>query len=425
MKLKQVIVKRMYLYPTILAVFMLMTSGINAFAQDKSDKIKITGTVYDETKQPLAGASVREERTSNGTITDQDGNFTIYVKKGSTIRISFLGLESKVMTANIAGKFDIMLKDNTKELGQVVVTGYGKTTKDRVTGSVGIVTAKDLKGSPTANIDQLLQGKLAGVSVQAVSGRPGESSTIRIRGTRSLTKESADPLWVIDGVPLQRNIPKINNSRLSTGDFNDIFTSGIAGIDPNEIESVSVLKDASAAVYGVRAANGVVLVTTRRGTKGKPEITLNASYGIQNITKFPKSVDAYGYMELYNEAMANRGETVPTYDPSLVTSGSPYANVNWFDQVVRSTVPQWQINMNISGGNDRVQYFNSIGYYSEEGLWKANSLNYERYNLRSNITAKITDQLTAEFLFQSSGIHVFGINLNRIDNIKSGFDQSG
>ena len=123
MKLKQAILKRMYLYPTILAVFMLMISGINAFAQDKSDKIKITGTVYDETKQPLAGASVREERTSNGTITDQDGNFTIYVKKGSTIRISFLGLESKVMTANIAGKFDIMLKDNTKELGQVVVTG--------------------------------------------------------------------------------------------------------------------------------------------------------------------------------------------------------------------------------------------------------------------------------------------------------------
>ena len=150
MKLKQAILKSVYLYPTILAVFMLMISGINAFAQDKSDKIKITGTVYDETKQPLAGASVREERTSNGTITDQDGNFTIYVKKGSTIRISFLGLESKVMTANIAGKFDIMLKDNTKELGQVVVTGYGKTTKDRVTGSVGIVTAKDLKGSPTS-----------------------------------------------------------------------------------------------------------------------------------------------------------------------------------------------------------------------------------------------------------------------------------
>lgn len=178
MKLKQAILKSVYLYPTILAVFMLMISGINAFAQDKSDKIKITGTVYDETKQPLGGGFCNEKKEQ---VTEQlptkTGILPIYVKKGSTIRISFLGLESKVMTANIAGKFDIMLKDNTKELGQVVVTGYGKTTKDRVTGSVGIVTAKDLKGSPTANIDQLLQGKLAGVSVQAVSGRPGESST--------------------------------------------------------------------------------------------------------------------------------------------------------------------------------------------------------------------------------------------------------
>lgn len=209
----------------------------------------------------------------------------------------------------------------------------------------------------------------AGLEYQTKFQRTGSyDNSFNIRGLGS-------PLVIIDGIPRD--------------DFDRL--------DPNEIESVSVLKDASAAVYGVRAANGVVLVTTRRGTKGKPEITLNASYGIQNITKFPKSVDAYGYMELYNEAMANRGETVPTYDPSLVTSGSPYANVNWFDQVVRSTVPQWQINMNISGGNDRVQYFNSIGYYSEEGLWKANSLNYERYNLRSNITAKITDQLTAEF----------------------------
>ena len=437
MKLKQAILKSVYLYPTILAVFMLMISGINAFAQDKSDKIKITGTVYDETKQPLAGASVREERTSNGTITDQDGNFTIYVKKGSTIRISFLGLESKVMTANIAGKFDIMLKDNTKELGQVVVTGYGKTTKDRVTGSVGIVTAKDLKGSPTANIDQLLQGKLAGVSVQAVSGRPGESSTIRIRGTRSLTKESADPLWVIDGVPLQRNIPKINNSRLSTGDFNDIFTSGIAGIDPNEIESISVLKDASAAaIYGSQAAAGVIVVTTKRGKAGKMQI--NYSANMTFVTKPPRSANLMNSQEklaweqeLWDEFSATGYQQYADGDATayypvigivgMIRSGKGdfkdwtkseqdayitrlgQHTTNWFDEIFRTSISNSH-HLSFSGGSDKSTYYVSAGYNRNNGLVKKS--NYDRYNVSAKIDMKpnkrVTLGVTTDMAYQIS-----------------------
>lgn len=331
---------------------------------------EINGVVKDGAGEPLIGVSVIVKGSKVGTATDVDGHFSLKADKDkATLIFSFVGFEKKEIPVKGKNNLIVVLKEDTKLLDEVVVVGYGTQKKQEITGSVASINRDEIKAVTTSNLTNALQGKVPGLNIKQNSSEPGSyDNSFNIRGLGS-------PLVIIDGIPRD--------------DFDRL--------DPNEIESVSVLKDASAAVYGVRAANGVVLVTTRRGTKGKPEITLNASYGIQNITKFPKSVDAYGYMELYNEAMANRGETVPTYDPSLVTSGSPYANVNWFDQVVRSTVPQWQINMNISGGNDRVQYFNSIGYYSEEGLWKANSLNYERYNLRSNITAKITDQLTAEF----------------------------
>ena len=149
-----------------------------------------------------------------------------------------------------------------------------------------------------------------------------------MRGGGSIT-QSNEPLFIVDGFQV----------------------SGIDDIPPTDIESIDVLKDASStAIYGAKGANGVILVTTRKGTKGKTEINLNASYGIQGITKYPKSVDAYGYMELYNEAMANRGETTPTYSPDLVTSGSPYANVNWYDEIIRKNVPQYQVNLTASGG---------------------------------------------------------------------------
>lgn len=424
-------------YSVIFTIFLSIISGTNAFAQDKSEKIKITGTVFDETKQPLTGASVREEKTSNGTITDINGHFTIYVKKGSTIRISFLGLESHILTANIAGNFDIVLKDNSNELKQVVVTGYGKTTKDRVTGSVGIVTAEDLKGSPTANIDQLLQGKLAGVSVQATSGRPGASSTIRIRGTKSLTSESADPLWVIDGVPLQRDIPKIDNSQLSTGDFNNIFANGIAGIDPNEIESISVLKDASAAaIYGSQAAAGVIVVTTKRGKAGKMQI--NYSANMTFVTKPPRSANLMNSQEklaweqeLWDEFSAAGyqqyigGDETAHYPVigivGMIRSGKgdfqgwskseqdAYIaqlgkhTTNWFDEIFRTSISNSH-HLSFSGGSEKNTYYVSAGYNRNNGLLKKS--NYDRYNVSAKVDMKpnkrVTLGITTDMSYQIS-----------------------
>ena len=331
---------------------------------------KVKGVVKDTSGEPLIGVNVLLKGSTAGAITDIDGTFDLTVNGDKSVLVfSFVGFEKKEVPVKGRSFLTVTLTEDNTQLEEVVVVGYGTQKRQEITGSVASVSRKEIMTVNTANMTSALQGKIPGLNIKQNTGEPGTyDNSFNIRGLGA-------PMVIVDG------IPRDNFDR----------------IDPNEIESVSVLKDATAAVYGVRAANGVILVTTRKGAKGKTEINMNASYGIQGITKYPKSVDAYGYMELYNEAMANRGETTPTYSSDLVTSGSPYANVNWYDEIVRKSVPQYQVNLTASGGTDRIQFFNSIGYYSEEGLWKSKSLNYERFNLRSNITAQITDQLTAEF----------------------------
>lgn len=348
-----------------LMLLLLLQFGIvNAQSQ------KVKGIVKDTSGEPLIGVNVLLKGSTVGAITDLDGAFDLNVNGDKGVLVfSFVGFETKEVPVKGRNFLTVILTEDNTQLEEVVVVGYGTQKRQEITGSVASVNRKEIMTVSTANITSALQGKIPGLNIKQNTGEPGTyDNSFNIRGLGA-------PMVIVDG------IPRDNFDR----------------IDPNEIESVSVLKDATAAVYGVRAANGVILVTTRKGTKGRTEINLNASYGMQGITKYPKSVDAYGYMELYNEAMANRGETTPTYSPDLITSGSPYANVNWYDEIIRKNVPQYQVNLTASGGTDRIQFFNSIGYYSEEGLWKSKSLDYERFNLRSNITAQITDQLTAEF----------------------------
>lgn len=350
---------------TTLVLLLALQSGI-VNAQNQ----RIKGIVKDSSGEPLIGVNVTLKGGNTGAVTNMDGTFDLTVSGGKNVlQFSYVGFSTKEVPIKGQNFLTVTLDGDNTQLNEVVVVGYGTQRRQEITGSVASLSRKEIMTVNTANMTNALQGKIPGLNIKQNTGEPGNyDNSFNIRGLGA-------PLVIVDG------IPRDNFDR----------------IDPNEIESVSVLKDATAAIYGVRAANGVILVTTRKGSKGKTEISLTASYGIQNITKYPKSVDAYGYMELYNEAMANRGETTPTYSPELITSGSPYANVNWYDEIVRTSVPQYQINLTTSGGTDRVQFFNSIGYYKEEGLWKSNSLNYERFNLRSNITAQITDQLTAEF----------------------------
>lgn len=348
----------------LLLLLLLQLSMANAQNQ------KIRGIVKDTSGEPLIGVNVLLKGTTVGAITDIEGTFTLDTNadKG-TLVISFIGFETKEVPVKGRNFLTVILSEDYNQLEEVIVVGYGTQKRQEITGAVSSVNRKEILTVNAANITSALQGKIPGLNIKQNTGEPGAyDNSFNIRGLGA-------PMIIVDG------IPRDNFDR----------------IDPNEIESVSVLKDATAAVYGLRAANGVILVTTRKGDKGRTEISLNASYGIQGITKYPKSVDAYGYMELYNEAMANRGDATPTYSPELITSGTPYANVNWYDEIIRTNVPQYQVNFTASGGTDKIQFFNSIGYYSEEGLWKSNSLNYERFNLRSNITAQITKQLTAEF----------------------------
>lgn len=348
----------------LMLLLLLQLGMVNA------QNLSVKGVVKDASGDPLIGVNVLLKGGTTGAITDMDGAFNLNVNGDKNVLVfSFIGFETKEVPVKGRTFLAVTLKEDNTQLEEVVVVGYGTQKRQEITGSVASVSRKEIMTVSTANITSALQGKIPGLNIKQNTGEPGTyDNSFNIRGLGA-------PMVIVDG------IPRDNFDR----------------IDPNEIESVSVLKDATAAVYGVRAANGVILVTTRKGGKGRTEISLNASYGVQGITKYPKSVDAYGYMELYNEAMANRGETTPTYSPDLITSGSPYANVNWYDEIIRKNVPQYQVNLTASGGTDRIQFFNSIGYYSEEGLWKSKSLNYERFNLRSNITAQITDQLTAEF----------------------------
>lgn len=350
--------------------FKLMLLLLLQLGMVNAQNLSVKGVVKDASGEPLIGVNVLLKGGTTGAITDMDGAFYLNVNSDKSVLVfSFIGFETKEVPVKGRTFLAVTLKEDNTQLEEVVVVGYGTQKRQEITGSVASVSRKEIMTVSTANITSALQGKIPGLNIKQNTGEPGTyDNSFNIRGLGA-------PMVIVDG------IPRDNFDR----------------IDPNEIESVSVLKDATAAVYGVRAANGVILVTTRKGGKGRTEISLNASYGVQGITKYPKSVDAYGYMELYNEAMANRGETTPTYSPDLITSGSPYANVNWYDEIIRKNVPQYQVNLTASGGTDRIQFFNSIGYYSEEGLWKSKSLDYERFNLRSNITAQITDQLTAEF----------------------------
>lgn len=353
-----------WFYACIMAL-LLFVQDLNA-----QNDFRVYGSVKDENGEPLIGVNILLEGTQQGVISDIDGNYEINISgKKNILRFSLIGFKTQEYSVTKSKRLDVVLKEDTKLLSEVVVVGYGTQKKINVTGAVGSIDRDEIQAVTTSNLTNSLQGKLPGLNIKQNSGDPGSyDNSIDIRGFGS-------PLVIIDGVA----------------------RDGFDRLDPSEIESISILKDASAAIYGVRAANGVLLVTTRKGAKDKTEISLNASYGFQSVTNYPKACDAYQYIELYNESMANNGATTPTYDPELIRSGSPYANVNWYDKMVKPTVPQYQANLSASGGNDKINYYVSLGYMSEDGIWTTNSLNYERYNFRSNISANIAHGLSVDF----------------------------
>jgi len=357
----------------LLGVFLLMMA-IPAFAQQRSVK----GVVLDTSSEPLVGASVQVQGTRRGTITDIDGKFEISASATDKLIVSFLGFQDAVVTAS-ATELSIVLKDDANFLEETVVVGYGVQKRATLTGAVSAVTNQEIVATKNENVINMLSGKVSGVRITQNSSQPGEfDNNIDIRGMGS-------PLIVVDGVPRDQ--------------------AYFSRMDSNEIESVSVLKDASAAVYGVRAANGVILVTTKHGssTEGKFDIDFSANVGIQSFLYVPQTADAATHMMLINEKQNNgfnsnypvRATNKYQWADILDYSSGVKSSTYWTDELFNKVAPQQQYNLSMNGSSDKIDYFFNLGYMDQEGSYKSGSLNYNRWNFRTNIDARITKRLRA------------------------------
>ena len=322
----------------------------------------VTGTVADNDNIPLPGATVIEKGTTNGTTTDFDGNFTINIGDGAVLEFSYLGYTTKEFPTDGQTSFNVQLDPDATQLEDVVVVGYGTQKKSDVTGAIGSIKSENFNKGVVANPGQLLQGKLAGVNVTAVSGEPGASQNIIIRGVGSL-RSGTTPLFVIDGFV-------IDNS--STG----LESNPLNFINPQDIESMDVLKDASAtAIYGARAANGVVVITTKKGKAGKAEMNLSVSSAISSISN---KMDVFSASEFRQQVVSVGG-----------TLDDQGANTDWQDELTRTGISQ-NVNFSMSGGaSDKFSYFISTGLDDQEGTFENSSL--KRYSGRVNLTQKAFD----------------------------------
>ena len=341
----------------------------------------VSGVVKDDTGEPVIGAGVLVKGTTLGTITDIDGHFSFRADDlNGVLVVSFVGMETQEIPMKGKGTFDIVLKSSNTLLEEVQVVAYGAQKKVTLTGSISSVNTDELLKVPTASIGNMLSGVLSGVSSIQSSGQPGgDDPDVFIRGISTLNTMNAKPLYLVDGV--ERSFFQI---------------------DPNEVENITILKDASStAVFGVRGANGVIIVTTKRGKEGKAKINASFSYGIQTPTRMPEFVNSYDYATFLNEAYTNDGKD-PKFTPEAVeafrTHSNPiiYPDTDWMELLFKSSVPQTQGNVNISGGTERVRYFISMGMLDQKGFFKNHdtrydaNFNFNRYNYRANLDIDFT-----------------------------------
>lgn len=415
-------------YPSKLMALLLWGSvaqigtGIT-YAQENSavvqkQHITVKGKVVDEYDNAIPGATITVLGSNQQFVADTEGNFNVTVAKGTKLRVSFVTMVPVEVTVTSEKTLKVRLQSYDINIGEVVVTGYGQTTTRRTTGSVAVVDGDKLKDQPLFNVDKLLQGKVAGVSIKSVSGRPGESAQVRIRGANTITG-NAEPLWVVDGVPLQKDIPNISSSQIKNGDFNTIFSGGLAGINANDIESVTVLKDASAAaIYGSRAAGGVIVVTTKRGKAGRMQTSYSNYFsvnarpqrmmdlmnseekiawekelwgrfsqkGFENNTQYPT-------IGLVGMVRAGKGQYagLTTEEQEEVLQKAALHTTNWFDELFQNSLSQSHY-LSMSGGNERNRYYISTGYGTNNGLVKRTS--HDRYNLSAKIDITPNDRLS-------------------------------
>ena len=402
-----------------LYLLILMLATHLALAQ--TTKISVSGTVIDPADgSSLPGVSVVEKGTTNGTSTDISGNYTLSVSPNATLVFSFVGYKSQEVMVGNQTSVNIQLLADTQALEDVIVVGYGTQKKSQITGAIASVDNKEFKDQPVTNLASSVQGRVSGLNVTTASGTPGAGLLINIRGNNS-------PLYVVDGIPMISQ----SNSSLSTSFDTEGNTVGngqnlssISDINPNDIESIEVLKDASAAsIYGARAANGVILITTKRGKAGKPSINFNTYYGLQKISRPIKFMGSNEFVNLVEEARQNDLDKFnddpsyfePGFDPAVLTDPLQNftldgTNTNWLDEVSRVS-PVANYELSLSGGTDKTKYFSSLSYFKQEGTIIENY--YDRINYRLNLDQKVTDKLTigtSAFLAYSNNKRSFNDN---------------
>lgn len=400
--------KRRLSKPLFITLFLITVSALSAQVKNRS------GVIIDNYNEPVIGASVVVEGTTNGSITDLDGNFTLSnVADNATLLISYIGYASQKISVNGQTNFRITLAEDETQLEEVVVIGYGSVKRSSLTSAVSKMDAKGIENRPLARAETALQGQLAGVTVRTTTGEPGADMQIRVRGAASVNA-SSDPLYVVDGVPI----------------------TTLSGINPADIESIEVLKDAaSSAIYGSRGSNGVVIVSTKKGKSGKPQISFNASYGIQSLEKKMDLLSSVEWMEFrtkwndasYLAAAKTKGveaSIMDSNDQRLSKLGLTAANYNyilddrWFNYMSdgmrathtytptseRLSLLDWQddfyreaaiqeYNLSVSGGSENTKYMFSGGYLDQEGI--ATGTSYERAAFRANVESKINKYVSA------------------------------
>ena len=325
-----------------------------------AQQITVQGVVKDQTGETVIGASVMEKGTTNGTITGIDGDFSLNMSPNGTLVVSFVGYKTQEVQVNGQKQLQVVLSEDAEMLDEVVVIGYGTMKKSDLTGAVSSIGNKDIKDSPVSNLGQAIQGKISGVQI-VDAGKPGDNVSIKIRGLGSIN--NCDPLVVIDGVPTDLGLSSLNMA---------------------DVERLDVLKDASAtAIYGSRGANGVVMITTKRGTEGKGKLAVSANYSFQNATNVPSLLNAAQYAELSNDMMVNSGRNP---NPEWANPSELGAGTDWMDELLRTGVMQ-NYTVSYSGGNEKSHYYVSGGFLDQSGIVK--SVNYRRFTFQSNSDAQV------------------------------------
>ncbi len=372
------------LLPVVLSLFLFLLIPLKGYGDESpmpevmQQNSKVKGTVKDVHGEPVIGANVTVVGTSSGSITDMDGNFSVDVVPGAKIKVSFIGYKDQIVTVRKGISLHIVLEEDALSLGEVEVVAYGVQKKVSITGAISSMKGEDLLKTPAGSISNILSGQVTGISSVQYSGEPGaDAADIYVRGIA--TWQDASPLIQVDGV--ERDMSQI---------------------DPNEIESVTILKDASAtAVFGVRGANGVILITTKRGAQGKAKVSFSTSVGVNLRTKELEFANSYQYASYYNMMKVGDGGNPVFTDDQLTTfrdQTNPllYPDINWIDYCMNKAAFQSQHNVNISGGTDNMRYFVSAGMFTQGGMFKQFNagedfdFDYKRYNYRANLDFDVT-----------------------------------